>query len=327
MTTPPMIAIAEALRRARRVLVASHVSPDIDGAGSLLALGLILDRLQVEHVLHLQDGVPQEARQLARAGEVTKRVTGEFDLAVVLDCPVLARIGDAAERLGDTPVVNIDHHTSNTYFGEHNLVDAGMASTAQLVLRLAWTLGLSLTTDLATCILAAVVGDTQGLRTPSTDERVLSDVGTLVDAGADLWQANQWVFNSRPRGHISLWGQALSGAVAEDGLVWCVLTQAMRRKARVPEEDTAGLVNFLIGTRGTAAAAVFSERSDGTVDVNLRSLPGVDVAEVAIACGGGGHRLAAGCTVPGSLAEVRDRVLELLRQAVDGASVRRAASR
>jgi phosphoesterase RecJ-like protein len=123
-----------------------------------------------------------------------------------------------------------------------------------------------------------------------------------------------------------LWGQALSGVVIEDGLVWASIPLAATRAAGLPEGEDAGLVNFLLATQGTRAAAVLNERSDGTVDVSLRSLPGVDVAAVAAAFGGGGHRQAAGCTVPGTLSDVADRILARLRQAVDEASLRSAVS-
>jgi len=100
-----------------------------------------------------------------------------------------------------------------------------------------------------------------------------------------------------------------------------------RRKARVPENDGAGIVNFLAGLDGVRAAAFFSERKDGPVDVILRSVPGIDVAGVAAAFGGGGHRQAAGCTVKGVLADVERLVLAALRQAVDAASQRDTTSR
>lgn len=313
------------LQRADHVLAAAHVSPDPDAIGSLLALGILLRRMDVSHTLLTEDGVPYEAEALPGLDALVTEPPASFDVAVLLDCPKPSRIGKAAERLQGVTVVNIDHHPTNSFFGDINLVDTTSLSTAQIIHRLAGVLGLSLTPDLATCLLAGVVGDTQGFRIPATDRQVLRTAEALMGAGADLWEVNRSVFGSRPRGHLVLWGEALTGVVIEGGLVWVTIPLAASRAAGTPEGEDGGLVNFLLATQGTRAAAVFSERSDGSVDASLRSLPGVNVAEVAAAFGGGGHRQAAGCTVPGTLAEVSNRILARLRQAVDGSALGSAA--
>jgi len=317
---------ARAIREARRVLVAAHLGPDVDAVGSVLAVGHMLAALGIERQLLLRDGLPYEGADLPGAGEIVRGPTGGFDLAVILDCPTLERIGEAAASLGDTAILNIDHHVTNTRFGCLNLVDDTISSTCQLVLRLVAGLGQPLSETLATCILTGLVGDTQGFRTSNTDWRALSDARTLLAAGADLWLANRRVFNNRPRGHLALWGGVLAAASLEDGLVWATIPRPLRLQAGVADDDAAGIVNFLIGTQGTKAAALFSEQSGGTVDVNLRSVPGVDVAAVAAEFGGGGHRQAAGFTVAGTLDGVRDEVLARLRQVVGGETVRPPAA-
>lgn len=319
--------VSQAIRGARSALVAAHLSPDVDAAGSLLAVGYILAYLQVNSMLLLEDGMPYEGRYLPGADRVVREAEGDFDLAIILDCSDLSRIGRAAECAGKLPVVNIDHHVTNSCFGTYNLVDPEMASTTQLVLRLAASMGVPLSPELSTCVLAGLVGDTQGFHTPNTDERALRDACLLMEAGADLWQANREIFQRRPRSHLTLWGSVLAKAVREDGLVWATIPLPLRRRAGVADEDDAGIVNFLMSTEGTIAAALFSERKDGTVNVNLRSLPGVDVAAIAVAFGGGGHRQAAGCTVAGSLASVSAAVLARLREELGGATVRVAAAR
>ncbi len=315
--------LEQLLRRTRRILVATHVSPDPDGIGSLLAFGMILDRLGAGHTLLSQDGVPYDADFLPGVDRIVTESPSAFDLAIVLDCSDPQRIGSAADRLAGSVVVNIDHHPTNLMFGDRNLVDMTALSTCQIVYRLTAELGLSLDEDMAMCLLTGLVGDTQCFRVPSTDRRALNDAAALMDAGADLGAAARGVYGSRPPGHISLWGSVLSGASHDGGVVSAEITLAARRAAGVPDDDDAGIVNFLQSTRGTLAAAIFSERADGDVGVSLRSVPGVDVAAVATEFGGGGHRQAAGCTVPGPMADARARVLARLRQATDGASIGR----
>ena len=321
-----MLEAREALCRAECVLVATHVSPDVDAIGSLLAFGLVLDALGLKAVLLSEGGIPYEAAFLPGTERVADRAEGQFDLAVILDCPRAQRIGDAARALGGLPVMNIDHHETNALFGQYNIVEPRMASTTQLVYRFAAVAGVPVSGEMATCLLAGLVGDTQGFRTPGTDLRVLRDAVALMAAGADLWAVNQGVFNATPRNHVGLWGRVLSGAVVENGLVWATIPMSTWREAEVPETEDTGLVNFLLATQGTLAAALFSEDRGGKVRVSFRSVPGVDVASVARAFGGGGHRQAAGCRVSGSLEEVTQRVLEQLRQVVHGSSQRSAAS-
>lgn len=313
------------LREADHVLVATHVSPDPDGIGSLLAAGRLLDRLQVPHTLVSQDGLPYDADFLPGVETVITEAPERFDVAVVLDCSEPRRIGAAADRLADSVVVNIDHHITNTGFGNLNRVDLGALSTCQIVYRLAGELGLSLDGTTATCLLAGLVADTQGFRIPATDRRALEDAAALVAAGADLATVSRGVFGSRPAGHIALWGRVLSRAALSEGVVSAQISLADRWAAGIPEEDDAGIVNFLHSTRGTLAAAVFSEQSNGKVSVSLRSVPGVDVAAVAVAYGGGGHRQAAGCSVSGTLADVSKLVLADVKRALNGSALGRGS--
>ncbi len=323
--TPAANEIIASLRRAGHVLVAVHVSPDVDAIGSLLSFGRILDHLDLPYTLLSQDGVPNEASGLPGVERVRTEAGSRFDTLVALDCSQLERIGSARRNLQGMEIVNIDHHPTNTYFGIRNLVVPEALSTTQIVYRLAGAVGVPITAELATCLLAGLVGDTQGFRIPSTDRRALHDADALVAAGAELYPVSRSVFSNRPRSHLDLWGRVLSTAVCEDGLVWATIPLSVRHEAGVPDRDDAGVVNFLLGTQGTVAAALFSERRDGAVDTNLRSVPGIDVSAVADEFGGGGHRQAAGCTVNGSLEEVSDAVLSRLRRVVHGSTVRIAS--
>lgn len=313
------------MRGAGHVLAATHVSPDPDGIGSLLALGMLLERMQVSHTLVSQDGVPYDADFLPGADTIVTDAPHDFDVAILLDCSEPRRIGAAAERLDEATVVNIDHHATNTRFGDVIRVDAGALSTSQIVHRLAGELGYSLDRRMATCLLAGLVGDTQGFRIAATDARVLDDAAALVAAGGDLGEVSRGVFGARPLGHVALWGRVLAGASQSAGVLSAQIRLADRRAAGVAEDDDAGIVNFLQSVRGTRAAVIFSEQGDSKVSVSLRSVPGVDVAAVAADFGGGGHRQAAGCTLVGDLIDVSSRVLARVRQAVDDSTLGRGS--
>jgi len=323
---PKILEAARILRQSKQVLAVCHVGPDVDAIGSLLALGLLLDSMGVGSVLVSEDGVPHEARFLPGSDSIVRCADADPDLIVVLDCSTLSRTGSVVSSLPRRPILNVDHHITNDHFGDWDVVDPTMAATTQLVLRLAVCLGLSVSRDLATCILAGLVGDTQGFRTLSADEVALKDTLMLLAAGANLYSVVNGVFGSRPREHLCLWGRVLSDARVEGRVVWACIPLQVRELCGLSDDDDAGLVEFLLGTEGTMAAAVFSEKKDGTVDVSLRSISGVDVAQVAHEFGGGGHTQAAGCTLRGKLGQVCHEVLFRLRQETGPETIRSAAS-
>ena len=112
---------------------------------------------------------------------------------------------------------------------------------------------------------------------------------------------------------LRVWRLGLSNAHLENGLAWTTLTLKERRQANIPLESKTGLSNLLISAEEAMISAVFSERPDKSVSISLRARPGFDVGSVALSLGGGGHTLAAGCTIDGKLEDVIDRVLPLLK--------------
>jgi phosphoesterase RecJ-like protein len=135
-----------------------------------------------------------------------------------------------------------------------------------------------------------------------------------MDCGAPFAALNDRIFNRRPLAAIQLWSQALQRMVLQGRTLSSEITQEMRRQTRYDLEGSAGLVSYLNTAHEADIAVVFDERPDGTVGVSMRAVPGFDVSQVAVSLGGGGHAQAAGCTLPGSLAEIKARVLALLHE-------------
>ncbi|MGC8837127.1 MAG: DHH family phosphoesterase [Anaerolineae bacterium] len=312
-------AIAGAIRRARRILIVTHVSPDGDAIGSLLGLGWALEGLGKEVILACADPVPRHYRYLPGSERIVQAPdsTG-VDLVISLDGSDLERMGAAydAGRLQGVPLANIDHHVTNVLFGTWNWVDPSRAATAQLVLELVDHLGLPLDGRIALCLLNGLVTDTLGFRTPNTGPGELAVAVRLMEAGASLRRVMHHAFNRRPYSSIRLWGLALQTVHLEGRIIWAEVTQEMQRLAGGGDMSNGSLVNFLIAAEGADAAVVFTEKEDGQVEVGIRSVAGVDVSGVALSLGGGGHPQAAGCTLPGPLAEARERVLAALAQAI-----------
>lgn len=312
-----LLAIREILAPARRALVATHIMPDGDAIASALGLAWALRRKGLEVRLACEDPVPAELRFLPGSEDFAPRTRTDEDVIIAVDCGDLGRLGQVyqAEACAGVPLVNIDHHGTNPHFGTVNWVQE-RSSTAELVLELVLFLGIPLDTPIATCLLTGILTDTRGFRTASTTAETLRAAMTLVSAGAHLAQIADAVFNRRPLEALRLWGVALALARHEDGILWVPISQEMLRSLGASDAAVSGLANFLSTFDHTLVYVVLHELADGRVDVNLRSRPGVNVAAVAQALGGGGHPQAAGCLLPGPLSRVEALVLDALRGAL-----------
>ncbi len=304
-----------ALERAQRVAVATHITPDADAISSLIGLTQILRRLGKEAEPFCDDELPPRLRAIPHTEEISRVARGSFDLLISLDASDPARLGRAFAEVRGASLLNIDHHITNTGFGTVNWVDPSAVATAEMVLWLADDLGVPLDRELASILMAGIVGDTMGLRTPNVTPHVLREVIRLMEAGASLPALVDVLFNRRSFAAIRLFGQALAGVRLEDGVIWTVVTREMRQASGLGPANDLSLSSFLISAEEARIAAVFTERDDGKVEVSMRARPGYDVARVALAFGGGGHPPAAGCLVPGPLEEAIPLILSALKAA------------
>jgi phosphoesterase RecJ-like protein len=222
---------------------------------------------------------------------------------------------DAADnhRMGGLDIgrvdVNIDHHPSNTHFGTINLVDPAAAATTVVLYRLFPELDLPINVDIASNLLTGLITDTLGFRTNSVSPETLRIAAELIEAGADIsWLYSKAMFG-RSYEAARYWAHGLSRMDMRDGVVWSSLLVSDRAQAKYPDTDDADLIDILTTIEGPRVAVLFIEQSDGNVKISWRALPGVNVSRIAATFGGGGHELAAGAMIEGSVQEVMDRVL------------------
>jgi phosphoesterase RecJ-like protein len=314
--------LGEAIERlfegARRILLVTHVAPDGDAVGSILGLGSLLRARGKEVTLACEDRIPEVYAWLPGSAEIVRQASGWYDLIVSLDCSDERRMGNVFhDGLVGIPLLNIDHHVTNTAFGTINWVDPSIAATAQMVLVLAEAFGWEVTSPVAVCLLTGLVTDTRCFRTYNTDIEAMRAALHLMEAGASLNEITRRALDQRPLASVRLWGEAFGRLQLDGGVLWTEVTQEMRQSWALGENGDSGLANFLSGVREPSVVVVFTERDDGTIDVGMRSVPGYDVAEVACRLGGGGHPQAAGCTLDGELVKVQQRVLAEIRRSLD----------
>lgn len=311
------------LMAAQSIIIVTHVSPDGDAIGTLLGLGHTLRENGKTVALAVDDGVPPFLAFLPGSETVREELNGvEADLVVAVDCGDEARmgkVGQQARALGK-PLINLDHHWSNTLFGDANLVDAAWASASEGVLDWLDAMRLPISQTGAQCLLCGLVTDTLCFRTDSTTATTLAKAQRLMEHGADLSYIVQHTVARMSTSTIRLWAQVMPTVKIEDHVIWAMVSIEARKAANVAGKGSGdlkdgSLSSLLVQADDAFISCVMHEKDGQKVELSFRAKPGFDVSTVALAIGGGGHKLASGATVSGSLAEVEARVIPMLKEA------------
>lgn len=303
-----------AMKQAQRVVLIAHVSPDGDTLGSALALRLALLAIGAVADVVCQDAVPELYATLPGAGTVVppEKVAGRvYDLAVAVDVSDALRMGDCSpvfEAARSRMVV--DHHGTNTRFGEENWVDPDASATGVLVLQLVRALDAELTPEIARCLFVALSTDTGHFQYQNTNAQALRAAADCVEARIDVAQITEGLYRERPRAKTELLACALRSLRFERGgrLAYMKLSRADFERCGASDAMSEGLINYAIETQGVKVAFLARENGAG-VKFSLRSRPPYDVAAVCKRFGGGGHVFAAGCTIAASLDEAVSSML------------------
>ncbi len=308
---------------AQRVLIVTHIGPDGDAIGSLMGLASALRGQGKSVITAVDDGVPPDLRFVPGADEVHAVLDNvEVDLCIAVDCGDERRMGAVGQVAKQTgrPLINLDHHPTNTFFGDANLVDPQTVAAAEGVLDWLDYMQVPLDLTTATCLLTGLVTDTLCFRTDNVTVRTLGKAQRLMDLGAPLSEIVQRTVNRKTYAGLRLWQAAMPGVQLEDHVIWASITQEMFDQSGFDGTDDDGLVSMLVQVEEAYISAVFREKPDGAVEIGMRAVPGFDTSAVAVLLGGGGHRLASGATVDEPLETLVPRVVALLKDAVRAGS-------
>jgi phosphoesterase RecJ-like protein len=308
--------IGRVLREHERFAVLSHVRPDGDALGSQLALALSLQQLGKKVRVWNEDGMLEKYSFLPRADLLTKPPhTGEdVDVAIALDTAIQNRLGTAFAAVRSTGIwINIDHHLSNPGYGDLVYVDPTAPATGQIIFDLIKNQGFPFNREIAENLYAAISTDTGSFQYPKTSARTFEIAAELVCTGINVGRLSQQLYENYPRRRVELLRELLRTMRFERGgrVASFSLTLKTAADLQVLPEDNEGLIDHLRAIRGVIVAVFFEELADGKVRVSMRSKSdAVDVCAICQKFGGGGHTLAAGARVRGTLAKVERNVLE-----------------
>jgi phosphoesterase RecJ-like protein len=311
--------VARALSAHQSFLLTSHARPDGDALGSQLALGLALEAVGKTVRFVGRDPVPGPYVNFPAVDriELVSHTDAPADAVVVLECSDLGRPG--VTGLDRPVVINIDHHLGNTMYGTVNWFDPSAAACGEMVAEIIDALGVPWTPAIAAHLYLAIATDTGSFRYGPMSARTFDICRRIVLAGAVPAALSREIFDNFGVGRVRLTG-AMIGAMElhhDDRVALLYVDDAMLQTAGASVDDIEGLVNLPLAARSVLAVALAKRQADGTHRVSLRSKGEIDVRTVAMAWHGGGHRNAAGCTIPEDYAAAKSRLLGRLVAAVD----------
>ncbi len=316
----------ELLKTTQSAYVVCHILPDGDAVGSLLGLGLALQSLGKTCTMACADPIPEKYAFLVGADRVVSSPPAGEQVIVSVDASDVERLGSLYDAVvyGSRPVLNIDHHVTNTRYGNLNLIRQ-LPSTAEIVYALLGSMQVPLDQDIANALLAGLLADTRCFRTSNVTARQLRTAIALIQAGASLARITDLLFNREPISTICLWGQALGHANTGGRIVWTEIDRDMLLRCGATPMEADGLSSFLASAESAEVSAVFREKEDGRIEVSMRAKPAWDISGVALKLGGGGHPRAAGCILPGPMQSARERVLAEIQAALQQQALSRPA--
>lgn len=308
-------------------LVISHQRPDGDALGSTIAVGLVLRALGKNVTMWNEDGIIHQYKFLPGA-DLLSRPEGEprqFDAVVALDCATHVRLGSPLQFITDggerKPLwLNIDHHISNPGYGDLVFIDGSAPATGQILAELFASEGLPMDAAVAENLFVAISTDTGSFQYPQTTRRTFEVAAQLIGYGLNVGEISRLTYDSMPLARLRLHAAVLNTMelYVEDRVAFVSLQRRVMEEIGACPDDTEGAINYVRALDTVQVAGFFEELGDGRVRVSLRSKDAnvCNVSDLAKQFGGGGHALAAGARVPGTLSEVKQQFLTALEHAL-----------
>ncbi len=318
--------ILEALDGAKTICIVGHVRPDGDCVGSQLGLAMALENAGKQVTVWNEDVMPDKLRFLDTEKRFGRPVEGKkFDIVVATDCASYERLGKVRDHIQERgQLINIDHHASNTKYGDINWVSPREPSSGELIYDLCGWAGWKITQPMADCLFTAVSTDTGSFQYPVTTPETLETAAHLVERGADLGKICHEVYQSFPLTRVRLLRHVYNKfRLTHDGrTAYFWLKRADYARTGASTEESEGLIDHIRAIEGVVVAIVFEEMDTNFTRISFRSkVERVNVNEIAAVFGGGGHKAAAGARVAGTPLSVQRRVLGTVKRALAGRSI------
>jgi len=309
------------IKNSKDICLISHINPDGDSLGSLLALGLSLRKISGHNIklIRSDEEVPKRLRFLPFINELEYAKENEkFDLLITLDCGDEKRLGkDALLLKNSNAVINIDHHITNTHFGNINIIDKNASSTGEIVFNLLSLLGVTIDVEIATCLYVAISTDTGSFKYDNTSASTHITVSQLLEYNIDINTITLELYQSRSFEQTKLMIESLNTLelYMDNKLAVGMVTNEMFERCKGSFQDADVIIDFIRDIENVEVACIIKQINDSEFKVGLRSKKYVDVSQIANKFNGGGHKRAAGCTITGSIKDIKIKIIEEIQKA------------
>ncbi|HHV27277.1 MAG TPA: bifunctional oligoribonuclease/PAP phosphatase NrnA [Tissierellia bacterium] len=303
----------EYIKASNNIYLASHIQPDGDNIGSLLALGRAIEKLNKNvHVIKV-DNIPKDYQFLPNM-HLFKELNTEkdIDLFIALDSGDIDRLGIAKDMaLKAKKLINIDHHITNENFGDLNIVLPTASATGEIVYRIIKEMDVEMDEDISTCLYVAISTDTGSFMYDSTTKYTHLVAADLLSKDIDLNNIIVNIYQSRTLERTRLFIESLNTLdILKKGKIAIVkVTQDMLKTCRATLEDAEGIVSFIRDIENVEVACILKEVNKEEIKVSLRSKKKVDVSNISLRFNGGGHKRAAGCTIYDNIENAKKLIL------------------
>ena len=299
---------------AKTIAISGHLNPDGDSIGSLLALGLALEKLGKRVYMISADGVPRRYRSLPGAYKIVRRLNRRVDLAITVDCSSKDILGKTYDSFKTSKeILEIDHHDFRRSFGTAALIDDKAAAVGEMIFILLNELGIDINREVAQNLMTSLIVETNSFRLPNVRPLTFEICTDLISRGVDFYKLVDTVFWSKRQASAALTGICLSRCkfIKHGKIAWSIIRKRDFDLARGRDEDVDPVPDEMRSIENVMIAILFRESRRGLLRVSLRSKNRINIASLAEQYGGGGHFDVAGCNIKNNEASIK----KFLRQA------------
>lgn len=312
----PQGQIQSILKNHNSFLIASHINPDGDAIGSMLAFAIMLGTLDKKFDLYNESGMPDRFSWLYLPKPILQEADPDnYEWVIILDCGNKERVGNKIQnRLDPYKIINIDHHLGNSEYGRFNWVDPLSSSVGEMTAYLARDMGFNLSNSLGEALYLAINTDTGSFSYSNTKPTTLEIVSEILKQGLNLEKFNCQLYRQWSLNKVHLHGKAMQGCYkyAQGQIGVIKVTQNLLQETNTTIEDCEGLVNYARYIKGVIVALCLREEDSYRTKFSLRSWGEVDVRSIALALDGGGHTNAAGGTVDLSIKDAEQKIVRVI---------------
>lgn len=307
--------ILQEIKKAKSIVILTHENPDGDAVGSSLAMYEALKQLGKEEVDIIIPEYPRTYRFLPNVDAVKKEGQETYDLAIALDCATIKMLNGWSNYFENAKTkIVIDHHETNTMYGDLNYVNPDSPACTQILLTVFEYFGVEITNDIGKCIITGIITDTGGFQYRATTPETFEFAASLLKSGVNISQIYKKSMNTKTRANFELRKRAIDRMeFLEDGKIsFTYITQKDIEETKATLDDHEGIVDEGRCIEGVEVSIFLRETQKG-YKVSLRSNEYVNVSDICMLFGGGGHIHAAGCNITTSIEQAKEKMINQIK--------------